>query len=131
MPRLLALGRDCREVSRRRRLVAIRLQRCVFPTTWATGTGLALQDLVTVRITIVEDPVVRRIRLEGHLSAAEIGELDQAIGDDPSGACLELENLRSADAAGLAALRRLRAEGVELRSVPPHLAWRIEGEPAA
>ena len=89
-----------------------------------------MQDSVTVRITIVEDPLKRRVRLEGHLSDAEVGELDQAIGDDPGAACLELGNLRSADAAGLAALRRLRAEGVELRRVPPHLAWRIEGDEA-
>ena len=52
------------------------------------------------------------------------------IGDDPSSACLDLEELRSADEAGLAALRRLRAEGVEMRGVPPHLAWRIDLEKA-
>ena len=52
------------------------------------------------------------------------------IGDDPSSACLDLEELRSADEAGLAALRRLRAEGVEMRGVPPHLAWRIDLEEA-
>jgi hypothetical protein len=55
-------------------------------------------------------------------------ELDQAIGADPTTACLDLSGLRSADPLALARLRRLRTEGVALRAVPPHLAWRIEGE---
>ena len=64
--------------------------------------------------------------MEGRLTAAEVGELEQAIGDDPSRVCLELENLRSADEDGLAALGDLRRRGASLRNVPPHLAWRVE-----
>jgi len=89
------------------------------------GTALALVQRVTVRITIVSDVVPRRITVEGRLTGAEVGELELAVGDDPSTACLELENLRSADADGLAALRRLRRQGVLLHRAPPHLAWRI------
>jgi hypothetical protein len=81
---------------------------------------------VTVRITIKSDGAPRRIVVEGRLTGAEVGELELAIGDDPSAVCLDLENLRSADADGLAALRRFRAEGALIRGVPPHLAWRLE-----
>lgn len=82
---------------------------------------------MTVRITVVEGAGIRHIRVEGRLSGDEVGELEQVIGDDPRhGVCLELENLRSADSAGLTALRRLRAAGVELHGVPRHLAWRID-----
>ncbi|MFI5314771.1 MAG: hypothetical protein ACHQ6T_03665 [Myxococcota bacterium] len=81
---------------------------------------------MTVRITIVADGAPRRIVVEGRLTGAEVGELELAIGDDPTSVCLDLENLRSADPLGLAALRRFRAEGALLRGVAPHLAWRIE-----
>jgi hypothetical protein len=92
------------------------------------GTALALIRSVTVRITIVGDGAPRRIVIEGRLTSAEVGELELAVGDDPTSTCLDLENLRSADGVGLAALRRLHAEGARLRSVPPHLAWRIQAE---
>jgi len=84
---------------------------------------------VTVRFTVTQDRAVRRIRLEGRLSADEIGELEQLVGDDPRRTCLDLAELRSADAPALEFLRRLRREGVEMQGAPPHLAWRIEEEP--
>jgi ABC-type transporter Mla MlaB component len=67
--------------------------------------------------------------LEGRLSAEEIEELEQIVGDDPSIVYLDLAELRSADASALALLRRLRREGFEMRDVPPHLTWRIEEDP--
>jgi hypothetical protein len=81
---------------------------------------------VTVRITILGDRAPRRISVDGRLTGAEIGELERAIGGDPSGVCLELENLRSADEDGLTALSNLRREGALLCNVPPHLSWRVE-----
>jgi hypothetical protein len=81
---------------------------------------------VTVRITILSERAPRRISVEGRLTGAEVGELEQAIGGDASGVCLELENLRSADEHALAALGRLRCEGALLRNIPRHLAWRVE-----
>ena len=74
----------------------------------------------------MSDTAPRRICVEGRLTGAEVSELEQAIGGDPSGVCLELENLRSADEDGLAALGKLRRDGALLRNVPRHLAWRIE-----
>ena len=83
---------------------------------------------MTVRITIAEERPVRRLWVEGRLSAIEVAELEGAIGDDPCAVCLELSNLRSADAAALAALRRLRGAGVEMHGASPHLAWQIEDD---
>lgn len=85
---------------------------------------------MTLRIAVAADDDVRHVHLEGRLTGDEVGELEQVIGGDPRAVCLELENLRSADADGLATLRRLRAEGVEMRGMPPHLAWRIEEDEA-
>jgi len=93
------------------------------------GTAIAASGRITVRITILSHEAPRRIAVEGRLTAAEIGELDLSIGDDASGVCMELQNLLSADRAGLAALRRARAEGALLVGVPPHIAWRLEGDP--
>jgi ABC-type transporter Mla MlaB component len=81
---------------------------------------------VTVRITVVEDRPMRRLRVDGRLTGDEVAELEQLIGPDPKAACLELPDLRSIDAAALAVLRRLRDEGLQMIDVPQHLAWRIE-----
>lgn len=81
---------------------------------------------VSLRITVVTDHAVRHIRVEGRLTGEEVGELDREIGLDPRAVCLELDNLRSADESALAMLRRLRDQSVEMRGVPPHLAWRID-----
>ena len=83
---------------------------------------------MTVRITVIEERPLRRLRVEGRLSGEELGELEQLLGTDPSAACLELAELRSVDAAAAGLLRRLRASGFTLRQIPPQLAWRIEGE---
>ena len=85
---------------------------------------------MTVRITVSEDREGRLIRVEGRLSCEEIGELNQAVGDDPKRAILELTELRSADATALTALRNLHTRGVALRGIGPHLAWRVE-EPSS
>ena len=90
------------------------------------GTRLAPTYPVTVRITQIEERPRRCLRVEGRLTADELAELGQVVGTDPDAACLDLAGLRSVDAAGLAELRRLRALGFALRSVPPHLAFRIE-----
>lgn len=84
---------------------------------------------MTVRITVTKEGTVRRIGLQGRLSTEEIEELEQLVGHDPSKVYLDLAELRSADACGMALLRRFRSESFELRSVPPHLAWRIEEDP--
>ncbi len=83
---------------------------------------------MTVRITVSEEPHVRHVIVDGRLTGEEVGELELALGDDLGAVCLELGNLRSVDAAALAALRRLRAAGVRMSGAYPHLAWQIEQE---
>jgi len=83
---------------------------------------------VTVRISVEETDRRRVVRVEGRLTAEEIAELEGALGDDGPQTTLQLENLRSADAAGIAALRRFRAAGVVFCAVPPRIAYEIEDE---
>lgn len=83
---------------------------------------------MTLRITSCQRGS-RHLAVAGRLTAEEVSELEQAVASDP-GAILDLGDLRSFDTAGLAALRRLRAEGVEMCRVPRHLAWRIEEDDA-
>jgi hypothetical protein len=83
---------------------------------------------VTLCITLVEEGPRRLIHVAGRLTHEEVSELERVIGSNPISACLVLKYLRSADASGLAALRRLRGAGVPMRSIPPHLRWRIEDE---
>jgi hypothetical protein len=66
--------------------------------------------------------------VDGRLSHEEIDELESLIGGDPFAVGLELCDLRSADAAGLVALRRFRDLGVSMRGLSPHLALRIDDE---
>lgn len=81
-----------------------------------------------VRITVLAERPTLRIRVDGRLESDAVSELEQLIGSDPSATCLELADLRSADATGIAVLRRLRAEGITLSGVSRHLAWRIESQ---
>lgn len=93
------------------------------------GTELALVSGMTVRITVAEPTLLRRIVVEGRLSADAVPDLEQAVGDHPQDVVLDLANLRSADGAGVAVLRRLRAEGVAMQRTGLHLTWKIDDEP--
>jgi hypothetical protein len=72
---------------------------------------------LTLRITPVpsDDPGI--LCLEGRLGAGEVPELE--LSTDAGVRALDLKDLLSADEAGLAALRRLRDRGVEIRN-PSH-----------
>ena len=75
---------------------------------------------MTLRITPVpsDDPGI--LRLEGRLRAAEVSELERSA--EAGVSALDLEDLLSADEEGLAALRRLRDRGVEIRNPSHYLA---------
>jgi hypothetical protein len=88
---------------------------------------LSPRDL-TVRIIVEASAPLRVVRVEGRLTAAEVSELDGALGDDLCQVRLCLEHLRSADAAGIAALRRLRDAGVVLCGTPPTIGYDISGD---
>jgi hypothetical protein len=83
---------------------------------------------VTVRITVVECPGARTIRVEGRLTSRELGELAGVLGADLASVRLELSHLLSLDHTALAFLRGLHGAGVEMRGAMPHLAWQITDE---
>ena len=75
---------------------------------------------MTLRITPVpsDDPGI--LRLEGRLRAEEVPVLESSAGDGVR--ALDLEDLMSADEEGLAAIRRLRDRGIEIRNPSHYLA---------
>jgi hypothetical protein len=77
---------------------------------------------VTIRITSPEDLHGRTVRVDGWLRACDVATLEEAVGDDVRGTRLELADLRSADAAGVAALRALEARGALLHGAAPFLS---------
>ena len=64
---------------------------------------------------------VRVVRLEGSLEADVVSELEHVICQGSWPVRLELSELRSVDAAGLAALRRLRAAGAPIVGASPYI----------
>jgi hypothetical protein len=65
----------------------------------------------------------------GRLGHEGVPELEGALSAAPAGAALDLSDLMSMDDYGAAALRRLRASGVELMGLPPGLAWKLLDDP--
>jgi hypothetical protein len=85
------------------------------------GTPLAKHGDVTVRITSREEGKGRVVRVDGWLVACDVATLEETLGDRVRGTRLELADLRSADAAGVAALRGLEARGALLHDAAPFL----------
>jgi len=83
--------------------------------------ALARHFDVTVRITSLEESTGRVVRIDGWLAAADVAALEDAVGGRVRGTRLELTELRSADAAGVAALRGLEARGARLHGAAPFL----------
>jgi len=76
---------------------------------------------VTVRITTFDESRGRVVRVDGWLIAGDVAALEEAVGDRVRGTRLELADLRSADAAGVVALRGLEARGARLHGAAPFL----------
>ncbi|MEJ2085544.1 MAG: hypothetical protein P8Y44_07680 [Acidobacteriota bacterium] len=67
----------------------------------------------------------RQLRVEGRLSGEEIAELEQVARSPELPVRVDLSQLDSADEAGIALLRNLESEGVELVGVRPLIEYRI------
>ena len=76
---------------------------------------------MTVKISIREESTGRVVHIDGWLAACDVAALEVALGDCVRGTRLELAELRSADAAGVAALRGLEARGARLHGAAPFL----------
>ena len=66
--------------------------------------------------------------VDGRLDAEVVDELERAVAALSGPLRLELAGLRSADEAGLEALRVLRARGIVLTGVSPYLRLRLGAE---
>ena len=78
---------------------------------------------MTLRITPVPSDERGALRLEGRLRGEEVAELERSAAAGVR--ALDLEDLVSADEEGLAALRRLRDRGLEIRNPSRYLAMRL------
>ncbi len=75
---------------------------------------------MTLRITTVRRDDLGILCLEGWLGAGEVPELERSA--EAGVRALDLKDLLSVDKEGLAALRRLRDRGVEIRNPSHYLA---------
>lgn len=85
---------------------------------------------MTVIITRLDEAHGRTVRVDGWLVAGDLVALEEAMGDEVRGMRLDLAELRSADAAGIGALRGLEARGAELWRATPYLRLLLGGRPA-
>jgi hypothetical protein len=78
---------------------------------------------MTLRITAVPDDHREALILEGRLRAEEVEELERSV--EAGVRALDLTHLLSADVEGIAAIRRLRDRGIEIRNPSHSLAMRL------
>jgi anti-anti-sigma regulatory factor len=76
---------------------------------------------VTLYIACESDSGVRVVRLEGWLEGEAVGELERVVSEGSGSLRLDLSELRSADTAGLDALRALRAAGASFVGASPYI----------
>jgi anti-anti-sigma regulatory factor len=76
---------------------------------------------VTLYIASDSDSGVRVVRLEGWLEGEAVAELERVVNEESGPLRLDLSELRSVDAAGLDALRALRAAGASLVGASPYI----------
>ena len=82
---------------------------------------------MTVRITIGKDAEGVIVEVAGRLDGEGATELEAAVGPLSGPLRLDLGDLRSMDAAGLAALQALRARGASLTRVSQYHRLLLEG----
>ena len=78
---------------------------------------LKFEQSMTVRITKEIESGTTILRVDGQLRSEDVGALNNEYGELTGPVALELSQLQSADAAGVAALLEIAALGAELRGV--------------
>jgi len=66
------------------------------------------------------------LKVDGHLSGIEVGELARVGAACPRPVSLDLSGLMFADDRGVTVLKDLRADGADLRNVPPYVSLLLE-----
>jgi len=75
---------------------------------------------MTLRISTRRDGGREVVTVDGGLNAVVVAELERVVAELSGPVCLDLAGLRSADEAGLGALRALRAHGVAVIGASPY-----------
>jgi hypothetical protein len=84
---------------------------------------------MTIRLTASTDGTTTTILIEGHLTGIDLPDVNAACEPVEASLCLDLSNLKSADADGVRALRSLSERGAELRGANPYVRELLrEGE---
>jgi hypothetical protein len=86
---------------------------------------------VTLRIALDQDSGVQVVRLDGWLEGEAVAELERVMSGCAGALRLDLTHLRSADPAGLIALRGLRARGAGLVGASPYIRLLLGTETSA
>ncbi len=76
---------------------------------------------MTIRLTASTDGTTTTVLIEGHLTGADLPDVNAACASVDAALCLDLSNLKSEDADGVRALRSLSERGVELRGANPYI----------
>jgi len=77
--------------------------------------------LMSLYISSSSDSGISIVRLEGWLEGEAVGELERVVSGSSGPLRLDLSELRSADTAGVAALRALRAAGASIVGASPYI----------
>lgn len=91
----------------------------------ATGPVLAREELVECWIGVVTEGGRRSVRVAGRLNMSHVAELLMACADTDQ-LEIDLNDLVSADAAAVDALRRLRGTGATLAHVPGYIQLKLD-----
>ncbi len=82
--------------------------------------------IVTLYIACDSDSGTRVLRIEGWLEGEAVAELERVINGGSGPLRLDLTELRSADTAGLDALRALSAAGASIVGASPYIRLLLE-----
>jgi len=82
-----------------------------------------------IRITRASDDQGAVLRIDGQLRSEDVDELGKEYRNVEGPAVLELTNLRSADAAGVALLLELVSLGAEVRGASPYIELLLRRKP--